>query len=44
MENSFSEHSRTSSYDNLQTDSSDLSKVAKNMFQKTKDYLNFEVC
>ncbi|CAH1707981.1 unnamed protein product [Chironomus riparius] len=43
MENSFSEHSRTSSYDNLQTDSSDLSKVAKNMFQKTKDYLSFEM-
>ncbi|CAG9797509.1 unnamed protein product [Chironomus riparius] len=43
MENSFSEHSRTSSYDNLQTDSSDLSKVAKNMFQKTKDYLSFEL-
>ncbi|XP_070500410.1 biogenesis of lysosome-related organelles complex 1 subunit 2 [Chironomus tepperi] len=44
MENSFSEHSRTSSYENLLTENNDnLSKTAKNMFQKTRDYLSYEL-
>lgn len=39
-----SENSRSSSYDNLLTEDTNLSKLAKNMFQKTSDYLNYEVC
>lgn len=45
MENE-NENSRSSSYDNLSnllTEDPNLSKLAKNMFQKTSDFLNYEV-
>lgn len=38
----FSDNSRCSSFEALNHDPN-LSRLAKNMFQKTNDYLNFEV-
>lgn len=44
MDNStFSDNSRCSSFEALNQHDPNLSKLAKNMFQKTNDYLNFEV-
>ena len=39
----FSDNSRCSSFEALISHDPNLSRLAKNMFQKTHDYLNFEV-